>query len=270
MLRDIDTLRVFVAVADEGGVSAAARGLGAPKSSVARKLAALEGSVRTRLVQRAPLPFGLTEAGKRVYRHAVSILAEVAAIQQTAALDSAAGVVRVTAPFALAHAALSPLIPHFLARHPEIDIELIAESRRVDLVREGFDVAVRAGTLSGDTLIARRLCRAPLALVSAAGPSEPADLLDLVGRDHPTGRRRRFLANDPWLLKSQVLNGVGRAWLPLYLCREDIAAGRLVVHATDVQPDAPEIFALFASRVDVPARVRAFIDFLATELRLDG
>ncbi|MDX2234410.1 MAG: LysR substrate-binding domain-containing protein [Hyphomonadaceae bacterium] len=167
-----------------------------------------------------------------------------------------------------------------------MDVEIEAISRRNDLLRDDFDVAVRAGLLSGGALIARRLAEVSVGLFASPSYLARHDaptartlashaMVGLVGQslattDYGSGplRRQRLSTNDPLLIKGFVLDGFALGWLPLYLCRAEIAEGRLIRCLPERTISGPEVFALFHGRPEAPVKVRAFVDFLVTELAL--
>lgn len=285
---DIDELATFVRVVDHKGLSAAAIAMGRPKSSVSRKLASLELRLGARLVDRGARNIRLTETGRIVYDHAVRALAELNLISDAVRPGEARGLLRVTSTFALVDTVLRPILPRFLKHYPAIQLEIEASNRLNDLVRDDFDVALRAGALNGDTLIARRLAAVSIGLFASPdyllrnGNLDPDSLADdeVIGlvRHLPPSKPKargakatdapahpRLSMNDPLLIKRMVLDGIGLGWLPLYLCRDEIADGRLIRCLPERTIEGPEIFALYSGRRDLPAKIRVFVDFLATE-----
>lgn len=287
---DIDDLRSFVGIVDHGGLTAAVAALGTTKSTLSRKLAGLETPLGSRLIDRNAHSFRLTDAGMTVYEYATRILAEVDRLEDAMQPSDPAGLLRVTTTYGLAMTALGPVLPEFLLQFPEIDIDLEASSQRRDLSREDFDVAVRAGELSGGALIARRLGKADIGLFASPAYLASVGETERSLSTHPTiglnrdnrrpyalegskttnvQPRSRLWFNDPLLIKSQLIAGLGSGWLPLHLAHVDVTAGRLVRCKPEHTLTGPEVFALFPSRKDIPMKTRVFIDFLAERLRFE-
>jgi DNA-binding transcriptional LysR family regulator len=287
MLGDIDDLRTFVILVDQGGLSAAVDTLGIPKSTLSRRLTSLESRVGGRLLDRNAHTFRLTEKGKILYAYATRILGEVEQLQEALQPNEPSGLLRVTTTFALATNLLIPILPEFLRLHPKIDVDLETSAQLRDLTREDFDVALRAGPLSGGSLTAKRLGKTELGLYATPAflqdngqTFETVDLkptlhLNRSGRRYhgPDGisltdrrPRCRWTLNDPMLMKTAVLTGFGTAWLPVYMCREDVQMGHLVRCRPEETISGNEVFALFQKSKDMSAKVRLFIDFLADNL----
>lgn len=284
-------MAVFVRVVEEESFSAAARVLGLSKSAVSKQVAALEDRLGARLLNRTTRRLSLTDAGVAFYDRAQRIVADAeeaeAAVSQLSATPR--GVLRVNAPVSFGVQHLGPVLPEFMDAHPDLSVELTLNDRFVDLVEEGFDVAVRIGRLPDSSLIARRL--APLrrvvvaspAYVAAHGaPQQPEDLRDhacllyayLLRGDAwalrgPEGRAvevrvdGRLRANNGDVLRAALLGGMGVAYMPSFLVGNDLAEGRLVRLLPEWQDDSAGIYAVHPHARLVPPKVRAFVDFLA-------
>ncbi|MBK9116764.1 MAG: LysR family transcriptional regulator [Betaproteobacteria bacterium] len=287
-------LLLFARVADEGSLSRAAQRLGVPKSTVSRRIAALEARLGERLLLRTTRKNTVTDFGRSVLEHAHQVAQEVEATSLLAESRSArpSGRLRVSMPGDLASLVLSSVLTEFLDRYPEVSLELDLTARRVDLIGESFDVAIRMGDLPDDaTLAARRLATwsgglyaAPAYLARRGVPSEPEALME-----HDA---LRLLARTgepaPWVLTrgSERWEGIppGRATanLPELLIRMARAGAGIVVakhHVADayvrsgelapVLPDwhAPPMaaWAVFPGRRLLPARTRVFVDTLAAK-----
>jgi DNA-binding transcriptional LysR family regulator len=286
---DLDDLRSFVGIVDQGGLTAAVETLGIPKSTLSRKLAALEAQVGARLIDRSAHSFRLTEAGTTVYRYASRILSEVAQLAEAMQPGEPSGLLRITTSYGLAAETLGPILPEFLARFPKIDIDLDASSQLRDLKRDDFDVALRVGPLTGGALIARRLGPTRIGLfaspayLTASGQtadsleSRPTIGLNRDGRRQygPDGPKTsgkphcRLRLNDPLLIKQHVVAGHGSGWLPIHMTQDDVLAGRLVHCRPDLSLDGGEVFVLFHGHKDLPAKTRVFVDFLVERLNLN-
>lgn len=291
---DLNDIRVFAKVAELQSVSGAARALAMPKSSVSRSVARLEVALGAGLLRRSTRRLGLTEAGALFHEHCRRVLGEAAEAEQAVAQLHAVprGLLRVSAPITLGQAVLGPLLPAFLERYPQVRVSLELTSRRVDILEEGVDVAVRIGALPDSSLLARRLgtsrsslLASPAYLARHPPPREPADLASHTAVDlqlgGATGRRAwhmirlgdeaaevevepRLLANDPGVVRLAVLGGAGLGWLPSFLCADDLAAGRLVEVLPGWRRPGPDIHAVFpGQRGGAPSpTVRVFVDFL--------
>ncbi len=289
---DLIDVRAFARIADLRSVSAAARTLKAPKSSVSRSLARLEAAVGAVLVERSTRHLRLTDAGALFHPHALRILNDVD--EAETALGSFAGVprgtLRVNAPYAFALALLAPMLPAFLARYPEVLVTLDVNNRQVDVLAEQADLVIRIGTLATSGLIARRLatmelwaCASPAYLATRGTPASVDDLSghDIVGRVE--GRTRwtfrtpgaepeeidvnpRLSVPDPALTQVVLIGGAGIGRLPDFMARSAIARGELVRVLAEVEPGSVEVHALYPSHRSLSAKVRVFIDALVAHM----
>jgi DNA-binding transcriptional LysR family regulator len=291
---DLNELRVFVKVVQAGSFTAAGAALRMPKSTVSRKVSELEARVGAQLLQLTTRRLRLTEVGRAYFERAARSVAEAEEAERVVTRMQAAphGLLRVTAP--LNFPVLGPLCSEFLARYPEVQLEVVCTDRPVDLLAEGFDVAVRAGHLADSTLIARRLgslqrvaVASPRYLRERGVPRRPAELSEhaclvfIGGRESSSGWvlqsggrsvtvavRARMAVNDFDLLHAAALAGAGIAMLGQHTCVEDLAAGRLqrVLPAWN-SPGTPLQAVYPASRHPAP-KVSAFVDFLRERWRL--
>jgi DNA-binding transcriptional LysR family regulator len=156
---DLEQLRAFAKIVRLGSVTKAAISLGLPKSTISRRLSELESHLGTRLVQRTTRRLSVTDAGYRLFQQAEPHILELEAAARSMTTESGelAGTLRITTPANLAELNLVPIIHDFMEQHPQVKIVALATNRKVDLVAEGVDVALRAGTLQSSTLVARRL-----------------------------------------------------------------------------------------------------------------
>lgn len=288
-------LRLFAAILDFGGLSAAARHLGREKSSVSRDLAALEGRLGMRLLNRSTRQISLTEAGQVLLDHARRVVAEIDAAE--AAIDALGeeprGLLRVTAPYAILRFVLGPGLSAFTDRHPQLRLELDASTTVVNLIEEGFDVAIRIGDLSPSSLVVRRLRDATLILVASrayrdqAGlPEQPSDLfrhrtLDLnrtlvstpwtlyraEGGSILTQAQPLLATADPGVLLDLALQGMGIATIPDIYAAPLFATGALVPVLPAYHRGIRPVQAVFPTRYQVSPKVRAFLDFAAERMK---
>lgn len=294
-MQDLNDLYYFSAVVDHGGFAAAERALGIPKSRLSRRISQLETEMGVRLLQRSTRRFAVTDVGQSVYRHAQSMLAEAQAAREVVDRLSAEprGVVRVSVPVGFAQQQMPKLIPDFLARYPEVRLQLHVSNRRVDVINEGFDVALRVRTKLDDdgSLVMRSfgqvqelLVASPEYLKRAGRPSSPEDLNEHVTlsmhedevrqrwelqRDGETRRidlKPRVAGFDFPMLMALAKQGIGITMLPETLCSEAVRNGELEVVLPEWRLPQGIAHLVFASRRGLLPAVRVFIDFLAEEL----
>jgi len=290
---DLNDLFHFVQVVDHGGFSQAGRALGLPKSRLSRRIALLEERLGVRLIQRSTRRFSVTEVGQDYYRHCKAMLVEAEAAEEAVARSRAEprGTIRVSCPIALLHSRVDGMLADFLAAHPRVTLLLDATNRRVDVVGEGLDVAIRVRPppLEDSDLVVRVLARrawcvaASPALIARAGmPRFPADLAalptvdlgsststhawELRGADGSLAtvhHAPRLVSDDMIALRTAAVAGVGALMLPRMMLVEQIARGELVPVLADWAPRHGVIHAVFPSRRGLLPAVRALIDHLA-------
>ena len=297
MALDLNGFSIFAAVVDAGGFTAAARRLRVSKSAVSRQVSALEEQLGTRLLNRTTRRLSPTEAGLAIYERASRIVAEAEAAELTVndLARAPRGRLRLNAPMSFGHRRLGPALAAFAAAYPDIGIEISINDRVVDLVEEGFDVAVRIGTLESSSLIARKLC--PVGVVIAASPAYlktappldvPADLgnhrcLVYELRRRPTEWVFRdaagvavtvnvdpaVLANNGEILASMAAAGAGVIYLPDFVVDEALASGHLrrVLHG--FRGDEIGVHAVYPAVRHLATKVRVFVDFLADWFQSD-
>ncbi|MBD9369196.1 LysR family transcriptional regulator [Xanthomonas sp. XNM01] len=295
-MQDLNDLYYFAMVVEHGGFAAAERALGIPKSRLSRRISQLETDLGVRLLQRSTRRFAVTDVGMSVYRHAQTMLTEAQAAREVVDRLSAEprGVVRVSVPVALAQQQLPKLLPKFLDQYPKVRLQLHIGNRRVDLINEGFDVALRVRARLDDdgSLVMRSfgqiqelLVASPKYLDRAGRPKDPSDLASHVtlsiSEDEahqrwelhgPQGEVRRVdlqprLAGfDFPLLQAMVRDGFGITMLPETVCAEAVRRGELEVVLPEWSLPQGICHAVFASRRGLLPAVRVFIDFLAEHL----
>ncbi len=295
-MQDLNDLYYFAMVVEHGGFAAAERALGIPKSRLSRRISQLETDLGVRLLQRSTRRFAVTDVGMSVYRHAQTMLTEAQAAREVVDRLSAEprGVVRVSVPVAIAQQQLPKLLPKFLEQYPKVRLQLHIGNRRVDLINEGFDVALRVRARLDDdgSLVMRSfgqiqelLVASPRYLDRAGRPRDPSDLASHVtlsiNEDEahqrwelhgPQGEVRRVdlqprLAGfDFPLLQAMVRDGFGITMLPETVCAEAVRRGELEVVLPEWSLPQGICHAVFASRRGLLPAVRVFIDFLAEHL----
>ncbi|PPQ16610.1 LysR family transcriptional regulator [Bradyrhizobium sp. AC87j1] len=289
-------MEVFVRVVDLGGFTQAARKLRLTPSGVSKLMSRLEARLSSRLVNRTTRKLTLTEEGQAFYQRAVRILAEMEEAEREAASGAAPRgrlTVNSNIPFGMLH--LMPLIPRFLKEHPDVTLDLVLTDTTIDLMQERADVAIRVGPLRASRLIARKLGTSRMVVVGTPDylarcgtPKTPADLADHrgIGWTFPRIRggwpfRRGdrteeavppsvARASDGEVARRLALGGVGLARLAVFHIGPDIESGRLVPVLQNYNPgDREDIHAVYVGHTaPLPARVRAFIDFLAEHVRV--
>ena len=294
-MQDLNDLSYFAAVVEHGGFAAAERALGIPKSRLSRRISALEAELGVRLLQRSTRRFAVTDVGNSVYRHAHSMLLEAQAAREAVDRLSAEprGLVRVSIPVSLAQREIPSLLPDFLARSPAVRVQLHVSNRRVDVINEGFDVAIRVRNKLDDdgSLVMRsfgqiqeRLVASPAYLRRAGRPQLPEDLaahvtlsmieddarqrweLQRNGESRRIDLKPRVAGFDFPMLMALAKQGVGITLLPETLCAEAVRNGELEVVLPEWRLPQGIAHLVFASRRGLLPAVRVFIDFLAERL----
>lgn len=285
----IARMRAFVAVVEAGGFSAAARDAGRSKALMSKYVGELEEELGARLLNRNTRQLSLTEVGETSYEDMREILKRVAQLRADVEATSAAprGRLRLSAPRTPDDGALSRGIMEFVAKFPEIRLELVLEDRFVDLVNEGFDAAIRISELADSSLIARKLsdfrivvCATPDLVASQGRPEHPSELSDMpclidtnvrlrgtwTFRD---GERKisvavsgRVAANSPYAVAAAARAGLGFARVPMMLVADDIRAGRLLPLLVDYEVDDPGVYIVYPHRDRMPPKLRLFIDHM--------
>lgn len=288
-MNSLGSLRAFVRIAETGSLSAAARDLGLSKSVVSKKLAALEDRLGARLVNRTTRRLSLTEVGAAFLDRSQRILADLEEAEQAVGRLSAEprGVLRVNAPMSFGILHVAPALGDFMGRYPDLAVHLDLADRRVDLVDEGYDLAVRVGDLPDSSLVARRLapvrqavCASPAYWDRRGRPSHPRDLKGHDGliytylpspndwRFREGGRvftvrvEGRLAANNGDALRRAALAGLGVFKTPTFIVGDDLRAGRLEAVLADFADDDLAVHAIYPHRRHLSAKVRAFVEFL--------
>ena len=294
-MRDFNDLQFFAAVVLHHGFSAAARALGMPKSRISRRVALLEGRLGVRLLDRTTRGLGLTQVGQQVFEHARAAVIEAEAAEEAALRmqTEPRGLVRLSCPLGLQDAIAGPL-PGFLAAHPQLRVQCIATNRRVDLIHEGVDVAIRvrerldtdADLQVKQIGVSRRILVASPKLVAKAGaPTSPEDLANCPilyqeeqsgGTWHLTSENGdtstvpvepRLATGSLDLLMAAACQGAGIALLPARSCREALSSGALTRVLPQWSGTDGILHLVFASRRGMLPSVRAVIDFAAAVLK---
>ena len=300
-MQDLNDLFYFVQVVAHGGFAAAARTTGVQKSTLSRHVTRLEERLRATLIYRTSRRFALTEVGAEYYRQCLVVLESVESAQRVVdrTQEEPRGMIRVVCPVGPLAYQFSGLIAGFMERFPKVEVHLKCMNRRVDLIGEGYDFAIREDAEPQDdgALVSRRLGASPQCLVASAelldGNSAPASLKDLAkfpslafgfprieraaGAPQPRHEwhfrdvrgRLRTIAHTPRLvtdsheaLHTAVRQGLGLALLPHMMVKDDVVAGRLIVLLPTFRPSENAFYALFPSMKAPSPTVRAFLDYL--------
>ena len=289
----MDTLtrmRAFIDVVEAEGFSAAARKIGRSKALLSKYVRELEDELGALLLNRTTRQFSLTEAGHTYYQRASEIVREVDSLAEAVRQSSGdvRGRIKLSAARTFADAPIGQSLVDFARQHPDIVLDIHLDDRFVDLVEEGFDLAVRISRLENSSLIARRLapfsvrlCASPELIAKHGAPTRPQDLANLPCIVDTNGRSLanwRFKGegedsisvavsgpievNSPIVARAAALSGLGFAMLPDFIAAPDVASGKLVTALDDRLLSGTGIFAVYPHRRYLPAKVRVFVDFL--------
>ena len=288
-----EDMTVFVRVVEAASFSGAAQRLGLAKSVVSRRIGSLEARLGTSLFHRTTRRLSLTETGQAYYGRARRILDDVIEAEEVARRlqSELKGTLKVAAPMSFGLLHLSPAVADFLVAHPQLEIDLALNDRRVDLVSEGHDLAIRIGQLANSSLIARRLapcrhvvCASPTYLQARGEPHSPEELEDdrhdcLVYSNRTISDEWRFRVGGEWrsfrvratrlgvnngdVLRDAAIAGIGLVVLPTFIVSEALRGGKLKAVLCDFELDDPAIHAVWPPNRELSAKVRAFVDFMS-------
>jgi DNA-binding transcriptional LysR family regulator len=286
-LKQIET---FVAVATKGSLTAAAVAEGVAPAVIGRRIDGLEERLGVKLLLRTTRRLSLTHEGSAFLEDAQRLLADLANAEASVSAGGvkASGHLRITAPAGFGRRHVAPLVPRFVAQHPEVSLSLNLSDRLVDLVNEGFDCAIRVGDLPDSSLVSarladnRRLCVASPAYLAARGtPVHPSEVarhecltlsseasqtrgwaFTLEGQLVHVRPSTRLDCSDGQVLHAWCLAGLGLAWRSWWEVEADVRAGRLVSVLDDFAAPPNGIYAVFAQRKHLPLRLRLWIDFV--------
>ena len=289
MAVDLNAYAVYAKVVELGGFTAAAEALGLSKSMVSRQVSTLEDALGVRLLNRTTRRINLTEAGAVVFERAQRIVMEAqeAAEEATCVEGAVRGQLRINAPMSFGISQLGPVMPEFMARYPELNVDLVLNDRRIDLIEEGFDVSLRISALTDSSLIARQLAPVERYIVGAPSyfekhgvPKRPADLAkhdfmlytllsrpnqlemeNAKGEKEQVELKGRFLCNNADAMVEMMLKGMGLVFSPDVLCHEHLKSGKLVRVLEDWTVPALTLHVLYPHSRHLAAKVRAFVDF---------
>jgi DNA-binding transcriptional LysR family regulator len=291
----LTALRVFRQVVEGGAFAAAARKLRLSPAAVSKNVGELEAHLGVRLLNRTTRRMSLTEAGTRYYQQVSRILDDLedADGSMQPLSHSPSGLLRVSAPMSLSLVRFSGAVVRFMQAYPDLSLDLQLDDRRVDIVKDGFDLAIRGSDrLEDSSLVARRImalrhvvCAAPAYFAAKGRPQTPMDLashdcvqFSLSGhagewefsRDGETQKVQvtgRYKVTSSLAIRDALRAGFGVSLIPRLYVQDDIAAGRLETALDDWDPVVTQVYAVYPSRRYLLPKVRAFVDFLAEDLR---
>lgn len=285
----VAALKVFMEVAQQGAFIGAAERLSMSRSSVSKHVAFLEQRFGARLINRTTRRLSLTEAGREVLTRGEAIVRELATLEGALHDDQVLldGRLRISAPHAFGTLYLGPILAHYRQAYPSVTLELVLSDRQVDLVEEGFDMALRIGKLEDSTLIARRigdigitLCASPDYLARAGMPQHPWELSShqglhyryarhgqrwhfTRGTNHHSGTTQAGVtANSGEVLRDMAIAGMGITLQPDFLLNEALASGKLVRVLPEYDHDVLGLYCVYAHRDQVTPRLRSLLDHL--------
>jgi DNA-binding transcriptional LysR family regulator len=290
-MSQLEDMRIFVTVLDARSFTAAAEKLGLSKQYVSRRMMALEARLGVRLLNRSTRRLDVTTLGEAYQQRARQILAEVEALEESIAQQRATprGSLRLSAPMSFGTLHLSPLIAQFLQRYQEVSIELDLSDRAVDLLGDGYDMAiriVRSDAMADSMLVARRIapldmvtCCSPDYLLTRPAPQTPADLrqLDCLlyghsrqvewtyqvdGKPFSLPVSGRLRVNNGELVRDAALGGLGVAYLPTFIVGEALESGALVSLLEDFAVPSTYLHAVYPHHRQASPLIRALVDFL--------
>ena len=295
-MNDLNDLYYFAMVVEHSGFAAAERALGIPKSRLSRRISQLETDMGARLLQRSTRRFAVTDVGQSVYRHAQSMIAEASAAREVVDRLSAEprGLVRVSVPVGIAQELMPKLLPDFLARYPLVRVQMHVNNRRVDVINEGFDIAIRVRAKLDDdgSLVMRSfgqiqelLVASPKYLDRAGRPRDPEELANhtTLSMSEDEARQRwelqgeggevrrvelkpRISGFDFPMLMALAKQGLGVTLLPETICADAVRNRELEVVLPAWRLPMGICHAVFASRRGLLPAVRMFIDYLVENL----
>ncbi len=293
MIRDLDGLRTFVTIATLGNFARASEKLGISRAMASKRISDMEAELGVKLINRTTRSMSLTEAGRKMLSTAEAVfeLLEGAESEFRSATATPRGTLRVNAPMSFGVRHLGKIIDAFLLQYPEIAIELTLDDRVVNIVEEGYDVAVRIRRLEDSSLLARPLapvrfvvCASPDYLERRGEPQRPGDLAahDCLVYDYTARQgvwsferhgeredvrvRGRYQGNNGDVLAQAAIDGLGLFLAPTFIAHEALRSGALQPVLRDWRAVEPALFAVMPpGRIDV-LKVRAFVDFLVKSL----
>jgi len=289
----LDTIRMFIRVVESGKFSAVGRELGIGQPTVSKQIAALESHLGAQLLMRTSRSLAITDAGREFFESARRAIADLEAAESRIGrgLSSPSGLVRVGVAPSFGALHIVPRLPEFFRRYPDVAVEVLASERSANLIEEGIDVAIRNGELADSSLVARKIGSTSVIVVASpeylkdrGEPKKPADLAghscivfssqsgprpwQFAGRNGPTSYvpLGPFRTNDGDQIRAAVLNGIGAAQVPHWLCARELEAGSVRRIMQKYEPAPLPISAVRPASRRLATKVSVFLDFLAEAL----
>lgn len=291
----LSALRLFRKTTELGSFAEAARISGITAAAVGKSIGELEAHLKVRLFNRTTRRMSLTEAGKLYYEQITPLIEQLEEADRslTPHHNKPSGLLRVTAPLTMTIVSLSQSIPEFLERYPDITLELNLDDRQIDIIKDGYDIAIKGSdNLKNSSLIGRKfttlnhvICASPAYFECYGTPREPADLrhhncirYNLSGhanewefrkgeRTERIAIRGRYIVSSSFAVRDALCAGFGLSLIPVSYVRDDIAAGRLITALDDWQQVETGIYVFYPSRRHLAPKVRVFLDFLNEKLK---
>lgn len=290
-MQNLTDIAIFVKVVELASFTAAAEALETSQPVVSKAVTRLEEKLGARLLNRTTRRLSLTEAGSELYRRSARALSEIenAELEVARFQTEPRGTLRVAAPMSFSILQLGPFIHEFLQRYPGVSVELNMNDQQVDLIEEGYDVAIRIAHLQDSTLVARKittsrqvLCASPAYLAKHGTPERPEDLLehncivysflmtprewrltDADGETHVVPVNGKLHSNNGLVNRAVAMEGGGIALLPTFYIGEQVKSGALKPVLCGFRPPELSVYAVYPERRNLMPKVRAFIDALA-------
>ncbi|WP_072055422.1 LysR family transcriptional regulator [Aliivibrio fischeri] len=289
----LSAMRAFVRVVETGSFSATGKEMNTSQTTISKKVAALENQIGVKLLTRSSRDHSLTPAGSDYYQTCVNILSELdeAEAKVRSKTTQPQGTIRVAAPVAFGRFLLAPIVAEFFQHYPDIKIDLLLSDKHVNLISEGVDVAIRAKNLEDSSFVARHLFDNPMHLFASPDylnqhgePKQPNDLTNhncLIysglkeahfwhfnhkNKAYSVPVKGNFQSDNGDVLLDVALTGVGIVFLPIWMAKEQITAGRLRHIMTAYSGQNLPINAIYPQRRYTPLKVRCFVDFLKQKL----
>ena len=290
---DINAMILFAKVVKAESYTQAARELGIPKSTISRKISQIEEQLGVRLLQRNSRGLSLTELGSQVFENCVNILNEVESVQATIenSRQDVSGALKVAVPISLNQDAIATLCAKFLKKYPNVELDIQFSDANIDLVGQGYDIAIMFGPLTSSDLVARLLFERPMTLVASpeylrshSQPRSPQELEQHQGillgshRSAPiwplgTGKQKSLIsfkakvcANSSTTIKQMAKAGVGIAMMTRAQCEREIQSGELVPLLQDYPIEPLKAYGLYSSRYQLAPKISVFLDYFSTHI----
>jgi len=285
-------MKVFVNVVETGSFTAASDRMGISRAATSKYVSQLETTIGARLLNRTTRHVSTTESGRIYFERCKEILhnIEEADDMVSGLSGEPQGILRISTPSVLAQRHITPLVSKFTKMYPNVNVNIMVSDRYVDLVDEGYDVAIRVSNLENSDLIAHHITRcrhvliaSPDYLKTAPPLKKPSDLknhlcllysytegakwpLTKNGKDYSTKIKSTMVSNNPEVLLEAAITGMGISIMPTFIASDAINRGDLQVVLEDYQSLELQIYAVYASKQYLPAKIRVFIDYLKEQI----